>query len=106
MNIETTDWRETLILIAERLGSWAAGYFDHCQAPRAAPRGRGAYEAWRAVATHDLTPEIVGLSGFATHVAGSPEAAQDVIAGAVELLGLPAAAWDTCFHRLLMTLGG
>ena len=52
-------------LIAERFGAWAAGYFDEGQALWAAPRGRGAYAAWRAVATHDLTPEIAGLSSFA-----------------------------------------
>ncbi len=93
-------------LMAERLGSWAAGYFDQGQALWAAPRGRGAYQAWRAVATHDLTPEIVGLPGFARHVAETPETASGAIANAVTQLGLPAAALDTCFHRLLMTLGG
>ena len=31
----------------------------------AAPRGKSAYAAWRAVAMHDLTPEIAGLPGFA-----------------------------------------
>ena len=48
-------------LISERFGAWAAGYFDEGQALWAAPRGSGAYAAWRAVATHDLTPEIAGL---------------------------------------------
>ena len=47
--------------IAERFGAWAAGYFDEGQALWAAPKGKGAYAAWRAVATHDLTPEIAGL---------------------------------------------
>jgi len=66
-------------LISERFGAWAAGYFDEGQALWAAPRGRGAYGAWRAVATHDLTPEIVGLAGFATHVSEAPEAAPDAV---------------------------
>ena len=48
-------------LIAERFGAWAAGYFDQGQALWAAPRGGGAYAVWRAVATHDRTPEIAGL---------------------------------------------
>ena len=34
--------------IADRFGAWAAGYFDEGQALWAAPRGRGAYAAWRA----------------------------------------------------------
>ena len=93
-------------LITERFGAWAAGYLDEGQALWAAPRGSGAYAAWRAVATHDLTPEIVGLSGFATHVSQAPEAAADALARVVQRLGIPAAAAQTYFHQLLMTLGG
>ncbi len=93
-------------LIAERFGAWAAGYLDAGQALWAAPRGRGAYAAWRAVATHDLTPEIIGLSGFAAFVSEEPEVATDTLASVVQRLGVPAAAAPTYFHRLLMTLGG
>nr|QQZ51150.1 DUF2309 family protein [Phenylobacterium glaciei] len=93
-------------LIAERFGAWAAGYFDEGQALWAAPRGRGAYAAWRAVATHDLTPEIVGLGGFATRVSDAPESAPDAVAGAVSRIALPAEALETYFHQMLMTLGG
>ena len=75
-------------LIAERFGAWASGYFDEGQALWAAPRGRGAYGAWRAVATHDLTPEIVGLSGFATHVSEAPESAPDALASVVKRIAL------------------
>jgi uncharacterized protein YbcC (UPF0753/DUF2309 family) len=93
-------------LIAERFGAWAAGYFDEGQALWAAPRGRGAYVAWRAVATHDLTPEIAGLSGFATHVSEAPETAVGALARAAERLSLEPAELETYFHQLLMTLGG
>ncbi len=93
-------------LIAERIGSWAAGYFDEGQALWSAPRGKGAYAAWRAVATHDLTPEIVGLSGFANHVADAPESARDVMARVSSVLELPVEAMETYFHQMLMTLGG
>jgi uncharacterized protein YbcC (UPF0753/DUF2309 family) len=93
-------------LIAERLGAWTAGYFDEGQALWSAPRGRGAYAAWRAVATHDLTPEIAGLSGFALHVSEAPDGALAAIARAVDTLGLEDAALETYFHQLLMTLGG
>jgi uncharacterized protein YbcC (UPF0753/DUF2309 family) len=93
-------------LIAERVGAWAAGYFDEGQALWTAPSDRGAYLAWRAVATHDLTPEIVGLSGFATHVATAPEQASAALASVVARLDLPAPALDTYFHQMLMTLGG
>jgi uncharacterized protein YbcC (UPF0753/DUF2309 family) len=93
-------------LIAERFGAWAAGYFDEGQALWAAPRGRGAYAAWRAVATHDLTPEIVGLAGFATYVSQAPESASGAIASVVRRIAIPAEALETYFHQMLMTLGG
>jgi len=93
-------------IIADRFGNWAAGWFDEGQALWAAPRGRSAYDAWRAVATHDLTAEILGLHGFAAQIAEAPERAQDALAQAVERLGLTPAAMASCFHRALSTLGG
>ncbi len=93
-------------LINERLGAWAAGYFDEGQALWAGQRGRGAYAAWRAMATHDLTPEIAGLRGFALHVSEAPENALAVIARVAGRLAMTEAALETCFHRILMTLGG
>ncbi len=93
-------------LIAERLGAWAAGYFNEGQALWAAPRGKGAYAAWRDVATHDLTPEIVGLPGFALHVSEAPGSAMAAIARVVDRLGLSEDALETYFHQMLMTLGG
>jgi uncharacterized protein YbcC (UPF0753/DUF2309 family) len=92
--------------IADRFGAWAAGYCDEGQALWAAPRGRGAYTAWRAVATHDLTPEIAGLSGFARRISEAPETARDALAQATERLGIEPQALETYFHQLLMTLGG
>ena len=93
-------------LIAERISAWAAGYFDEGQALWAAPRERSAYTAWRATAMHDLTPEIAGLGGFASHVANAPETALGVIARTTERLSLSDGALETYFHQLLMTLGG
>ena len=93
-------------VVAERLGAWGSGYFDVGQAIWAAPRGRSTYSAWRAVATHDLTPEIIGLAGFAIHVARAPRMASDAITRAVSVLGLRPQALTTYFHCLLMTLGG
>jgi len=93
-------------IIAERFGAWAGGYFDQGQALWAAPRGKGAYAAWQAVATHDLTPEIAGLTGFGALVADAPERAAEALASAVAGLQLPPAALETYFHSLLVTLGG
>ena len=93
-------------LIAERFGAWAAGYFDEGQALWSAPRGKSAYAAWRAIATHDLTPEIVGMTGFATFVSEASESAGDALARATNRLELQTDALETYFHQLLMTLGG
>jgi len=93
-------------LVAERLGHWAAGYFDQGQALWEMPKGRGAYESWRAIATNDLTPEIVGLQGFASSVVDAPETAAETIIEMVGRLGLSDAALESYFHRLLMGLGG
>lgn len=97
------DWPD---LIVQCIGHWAGGYFDEGQALWAAPRTGGAYAAWRGVASHDLTPEIAGLSGFAGFVSRLPATADHAIAEAVRQLGLPDAALDIYFHRLLMSLGG
>ena len=102
-HVSGVDWPG---IIAERFGAWAAGYFDEGQALWAAPKGMRAYAAWRAVATHDLTPEIAGLRDFALHVSEAPETALAVIERVVARLGLPAEATETYFHQMLMTLGG
>jgi uncharacterized protein YbcC (UPF0753/DUF2309 family) len=101
--VTSVAWPE---IVADRIGAWAAGHFDEGQALWAAPRGRSAYAAWRAFATHDLTPEIAGLAGFARHVADAPQDATAAIARAVHRLGLTEAALDLFLHRMLMTLGG
>ncbi|TWD48566.1 hypothetical protein FB480_10850 [Agrobacterium vitis] len=92
-------------LVAERIGSFAAGFFDQGQALWAASRHNGLYAAWRAFATHDLTPEILGLKGFGLFVASTPETAQGLIERAALRLGFGADT-GTYFHQLLLTLGG
>ncbi|MGV8938593.1 MAG: YbcC family protein [Allorhizobium sp.] len=97
-----TDWSG---LVAERIGAFAAGYFDEGQALWAASRRNGVYAAWRAFATHDLTPEIHGLSGFGTYVADTPETPHAAVERAALSLGLVAEP-GTYFHQLLLTIGG
>ena len=93
--------------ISERVGHWAAGYFDQGQALWASPKGRDAYAVWRMSASHDLVPEITGLDGFAAHVAAAPETAEQALATMVEALGhVSGDALEIYFHRLLMSLGG
>lgn len=98
-----TDWPA---IIARSFGLWAAGYFDRGQALWTPRPGRGAFAAWREWATHDLTPEIAGLTGFSAHVAEAPDTADRAILRAADRLGLTADAAETAFHRLLVNLGG
>jgi uncharacterized protein len=93
-------------LISERFGAWAASIFDEGQALWPAPRAKSVLAGWRAFATQDLTPEIIGLKDFAAHVADAPETAHQVIERAVATLQLDEAALDTYFHQLLMSLEG
>ena len=101
--VSGTDWAG---IIADRFGHWAAGYFDQGQALWAAPRRRGAYDAWRQTATHDLTPEIAGLAGFAQFVSETPDTAPEAVLRAATRLGLNEAMLDTYLHQLLFSLGG
>lgn len=98
-----TDWPA---IIARSFGLWAAGYFDRGQALWTPRSGHGAFAAWREWATHDLTPEIAGLTGFCAYVSDAPDTAERALLRATERLGLTADATETAFHRLLADLGG
>lgn len=93
-------------IVAERFGVWAAAYFDDGQALWAAARAKRAYTEWRAVATHDLTPEVLGLDGFGAFVAAIPDEPQRYVEQVVERLGLPAAALPSYFQQMLLSLSG
>jgi len=93
-------------IFTRQFGLWAAKYFDRGQALWTPSPGLPAFAAWREWATHDLTPELAGLTGFAAHVAASPDTPERAILRASKTLGLSAAAAETAFHRLLMDLSG
>jgi uncharacterized protein len=93
-------------LVNDRISAWAAGHFDQGQALWTTVPGTGAFAAWRSFASHDLTPEIAGLGGFAAFVAATPATAAEALAWAAVRLGLPDVALETVFHAALMALGG
>jgi uncharacterized protein YbcC (UPF0753/DUF2309 family) len=98
-----TDWPA---LIDRCFGLWAAGYFDRGQALWTPAPGHSAFAGWREWATHDLTPEIAGLTGFCAHVASAPDTPERAILRASERLGLGEDVAEQVFHRLLMDIGG
>jgi len=97
------DWEG---LLSERVGAWAASYFDDGQAIwRAAPEGTP-YASWRAEATLDRTPEVMGLRGFRKAVAALPANPLAAATEALERLAVPATGRQRYLHRLLMRVGG
>lgn len=93
-------------LIADRIGAWAAGYFDTGQSLWQQTSGHAAFESWRIFASRDLTPEIIGLPGFANAVAQTSPVARRALTDACDALDLTPAATTTYFHQLLLGLGG
>ncbi len=93
-------------IISDRIGVWAAGYFDTGQALWRAGGVTDAYANWREHALHDLTPEIAGLSRFAERVSQSPLHADESIRQSVAVLGLKESEMHAYFHSLLTELGG
>jgi uncharacterized protein YbcC (UPF0753/DUF2309 family) len=93
-------------LIEDRIGTWAAGYFDTGQALWQVTSGRDAFESWQIFASRDLTPEIAGLNGFAAQVATVPVRARAALALACDTLQLTPDAAATYFHQLLLGMGG
>lgn len=101
--VSGVDWPQ---IVQDRIGAWAAGYFDRGQALWPAPRGRNAYDAWRGFARYDLTPEIAGLRGFCTTVADAPDTAVQAMLQAADQLKLVPQGAESACHRWLMDLGG
>jgi len=98
-----TDWTG---ILTDRVGNWAGAYFDDGQALWVLPQKASAWKDWRGFASHDMTPEIHGLSGFAAAADGlSPDRAQ-FLNWAIETLKLPESAMEAYFHALLLSLGG
>jgi len=57
-----SDWGQ---ILTERIGAWAAAYFDEGQASWRSPwKQKPPYEAFRAEASLDATPEVLGARGF------------------------------------------
>jgi uncharacterized protein YbcC (UPF0753/DUF2309 family) len=91
--------------VAERIGHWASGHYDAGQALWPAPKTR-VWLSWRSFAQRDLTPEIFGLSGFASRVASMSMSARGALTKCAEDMHITAAASESYFHTLLMRLGG
>lgn len=98
-------------LVVERLGAWAATYFDaqgdagHASW-RSPFRAARPYAAFRAEAALDRTPELHGARGFRATIAALPADADAAIAHSLARLAIPERALDLYLARLLATIGG
>ena len=99
------DW-DFEALVTGRMGAFCAALFDEGQALWPLAKGRSVYATWQMHGSHDLTPEIMGLTGFGSFVAAAPDTAQGALLRAVTTLGLTGEALESCFHQLLLGLGG
>jgi uncharacterized protein YbcC (UPF0753/DUF2309 family)/NADH:ubiquinone oxidoreductase subunit 5 (subunit L)/multisubunit Na+/H+ antiporter MnhA subunit len=98
------DWTRTMV---ERIGAWAATYFDEGQASWPSPwKNEAPWAAFRAEAALDRTPELLGATGFRRFIAQLPTDATTAIRQALTRLSVPEAALDLYVGRLLASIGG
>ncbi|RIJ27178.1 YbcC family protein [Henriciella mobilis] len=93
-------------IMTDRVTAWASNYFDEGQALWQV-NGRGTvWSSWRAFATNDLTPEVLGLSDFCQFASSLPDDAAHFVASMTQELGLKDAALPAYLTQLLFDLGG
>ncbi len=98
------DWSSVVV---DRIGSWAAAYFDLGQASwAAAERDDELFRSWRHDASVDRTPEILGLTGFRRFVGDLPDDPADATDRALDVIGIPGQATDAYLLALLLRVRG
>ncbi|GGY56815.1 YbcC family protein [Parvularcula lutaonensis] len=98
------DWAS---FVVDQISFWAAGYFDQGQALWRYPwADRTPYAAWRAQASIDRSPELLGLHGFRAEVAILPSEPLATLKLVVTILNIPEESRAAYFHRLLSTVAG
>ena len=98
------DWNRILV---ERIGAWAATWFDEGQASWRSPwRNLRPYEAFRAEASLDRTPEVFGARGFRAIIQRLPSDPTVAALQALTRLGVSEEALDLYLKRLLASIGG
>lgn len=94
-------------LVHDRLSAWAAAYFDEGQASwRAAFDDASPYAAWRAEASIDRTPEVLGRRGVRKAVRSLPGDPIELASVAIGELGLAPDQVERYLHALAARAGG
>lgn len=98
------DWNR---LATDRVSAWAGAYFDQGQALwRSADPDQSLFAAWKAEASVDRTPAVMGLTGFREAVAALPDEPLAAAHEALARLGVPEEGLDRYLHRVLLRAGG
>jgi uncharacterized protein YbcC (UPF0753/DUF2309 family) len=93
--------------VTERISLHCAAYFDLGQAFVAMPwRGQGLYASWKAAASIDRSPAMMGLGDFRAAVARLPDKPREAIAWAIAQLAIPDAAVERYLHAALLSVNG
>ncbi len=94
-------------IVRDRVSAWASDHFDEGQAAWASPwADEGVWQAWRANAVIDRTPEVMGLPGFRDFARSLPTDAVEARAELIGDLDLVDDDLELYLHRLLMQVGG
>ncbi len=93
--------------VVEEISKWCSAYYDQGQSSWRMPwRDRELFGAWKAAAQLDANPELNGLKNFRQFVAELPDDPAELIARALDALGVPEPLREDFLHRQLMSISG
>ena len=93
--------------VVDEISKWCSAYFDQGQSSWRMPwRDRDLFTAWKQAACLDANPELMGLKAFRRFVAALPEDPLEVVAVAVEKLGVSPDELTDYLYRQLLTVSG
>ncbi len=93
--------------VTNTTSQFCAAFFDEGQAQLTPAHGAGLYPAWRAQAPGDLSPALLmGLKAYRTLARQLPADPHELIAVAVDELGIPVSQREPYFTALLLRLNG
>ena len=108
-----SDWLETLsdVAVVDQINGqmmkWSAAFLDEGLADWQMPsRGRGFYEAWRQLASRDISCRFLGIKNFSQKVRDLPDSPEDTIALLLNRLEVPADRWREYQSRQFAQLAG
>lgn len=93
-------------LMINRISEWASSYFDNKTANWQQIDNKTIYASWKYEAAIDLSTEIAGLKNFRAAIKTLSNRPEEVLAKAVEVLGIPENGIKNYFATLLRKVGG